>query len=75
MTKLLREAFEKVRALPPEMQDQVARMLLTYAGGEEPIVEMTPEEIADLIEAKAEVARGDVASSAEVKAVLSKYRL
>lgn len=75
MTKLLREAFEKVQALPPEMQDQVARMLLAYAGDEEPMIELTSEEIADLIEAKAEVARGDVVSSAEVEAVLSKYRL
>ena len=56
MTKLLEQALEKVQALPAEMQDQVARMLLAYAGGEETI-ELTPEEGADLIEAKAEVAR------------------
>jgi hypothetical protein len=56
------------------MQDQAARMLLAYAGDEEPVIELTPEEEADLIEAQAEVARGEVASPAEVDAVLSKYR-
>lgn len=75
MTKLLEKALEKVQALPAEMQDQAARILLAYAGGEETMIELTPEEEADLIEAKAEVARGELASEAEVEAVLSKYRL
>ncbi len=74
MTKLLELALEKVQALPPEMQDQAARMLLIYAGDDAPIAELTPEEEADLIEAKAEVARGELASEAEVEAALSKYR-
>ena len=75
MTKLLEQAVEKVQALPPEMQDQAARMLLVYAGDEEPVIELTPEEEADLIEAQAEMARGEFATEAEVQAVLSKYRL
>jgi hypothetical protein len=75
MTKLLHQALEKVQALPPEMQDQVAHMLLAYVGDEKSLIELTPEEEADLIEAKAEVVRGEVASPTEVEAVLSKYRL
>ena len=75
MTTLLEQALEKVQALPDEMQDQAARMLLAYAGGEEPVIELTAEEEADLIEAKAEVARGEIASPAEVEVVLSRYRL
>jgi hypothetical protein len=51
MTKLFERAIERVQALPAEMQDQAARMLLTYAGDEEPLVELTPEEEADLSEA------------------------
>jgi hypothetical protein len=74
MTKLLEQAVAKVQALPAAMQDQVARMLLVYAGDEGPMAELTPEEEADLIEAKAEAARGELASEAEVEAVLSKYR-
>ena len=75
MNKLLEQAVEKVQALPPEMQDQAARILLAYAGDEEPILALTPDEEADLMEAQAEMQRGEFASDAEVEAVLSKYRL
>jgi hypothetical protein len=51
-----------------------ARMLLAYAGDEELVIELTAEEEADLMEAQAEMARGEFASDAEVEAVLSKYR-
>ena len=43
MIKLLEQAVEKVQALPLDMQDQAARMLLAYAGDEEPILALTPE--------------------------------
>jgi hypothetical protein len=74
MTKLLEEAVQKVQALPLEMQEQAARMLLAYAGDEEPILALTPEEEADLLEAQAEMRRGEFATAAEVEAVLAKYR-
>ena len=74
MTKLLDQAVEKVQALPAEMQDQAARMLLVYAGGEEPMIELTREEEADLVEALAEMAHREFASEDRVDAVLSKYR-
>lgn len=74
MTKLLEEAVRKVRALPLEMQEQAARMLLAYAGDEEPIVMLTPEEEADLLEAQAEMRRGEFATATEVEAVFAKYR-
>ena len=72
---MLEQAFEKVKALSPDMQDHAARMLLVYAGTEEPILDLTPEEEADLIEAQAEMARGEFATDADVEAVFSKYRL
>ena len=74
MTKLLEQAFEKAQTLPAEMQDQIALMLLAYTGEDEPMVDLTPEEEADLIEAKGEVSRGELASAGEVEAVLSKFR-
>jgi hypothetical protein len=43
MAKLFKQAVEKVQALPADMQDQAARMLLAYAGDEERLVELTPE--------------------------------
>jgi len=74
MIKMLEEAVRKVQALPLEMQEQAARMLLAYAGDEEPILKLTPEEEADLIEAQAEMRRGDFATDAEVEAVFAQYR-
>lgn len=38
------------------------------------LIDLTPEEEADLNEALAEMARGEFASDAEVEAVLSKFR-
>jgi hypothetical protein len=75
MTKLLEQAVATARNLPPEMQDDIARMMLTYASDDARVIELTPEEESDLIEAQAEMARGEFATEAEVQAVLSKYRL
>lgn len=75
MTELLEQAVRTARKLPLEMQDDLARMMLTYAGQDEPVIELTPEEEADLIEAQAEMERGEFATDAEVEAVLSKFRL
>ena len=74
MTKLLKKAVQKVQALPLEMQEQAARILLAYAGDEEPILALTPEEEDDLLEAQAEMRRGKFATAAEVEAVFAKYR-
>jgi hypothetical protein len=74
MTKLLEQAFERAQALPAEMQDEIARLLLIYVGDEEAMIDLTPEEEADLIEAKAEATRGEFATGVQVEAVLSKYR-
>ena len=74
MTKLLEQAFERVLDLPLEMQDQAARILLAYAG-DEPILALTPEEEADLMEARAEMERGEFATEPEVQTIFNKYRL
>ena len=75
MNTLLERAVEKVRALPLEVQEQAARILLACACDEEPILALTPEEEADLLEAQAEMQRGEFATDAEVQAVFAKFRL
>lgn len=75
MTALLEQAIERIRTLPPEAQDDFARVLLRLAGDSDTAYELTAEEEADLIEADSEIARGELASDADVKAVFSKYRL
>lgn len=74
MTKLLEQAVSAARNLPTEMQDDIARIMLSYAGDDERIIELSLEEEADLIEAQAEMARGEFATEAEVQTILSKYR-
>ena len=59
----------------PEAQDDIARVLLRLAGDGETIYRLTAEEEADLLEADAEIARGELATGAEVDAVFSKYRM
>lgn len=75
MTDLLDRAMKTARALSPEMQDEIARLVLACAGRDEAVIELTADEGADLVAARAERMRGDFATAAEVEAVLSKYRL
>ncbi|KQT84006.1 hypothetical protein [Aurantimonas sp. Leaf443] len=74
MTELLEHAVKTARALSPERQDDLARIVLAYAGHAEPVIELSAEEEADLIEAQAEMERGEFASEEEVEAVLSRFR-
>ncbi len=75
MTKILEQAIEKAHSLSPEMQDDMARLMLRYAGDDEPLIQLTPEEEADLAEADAEIARGELATDEDVAAVFAKYKL
>ena len=75
MTRLLEQAIETVSALPEDVQDELARILLQFAGVEQPPYVLTPEEEADLAEADAEVLRGEFATDEEVRAMWAKHGL
>ena len=75
MTRLLDEAVATVSRLPDDQQDELARILLQFTGLEQPPYLLAPEEHADLEEAEAEIARGELASEEEVKAMWAKYDL
>ncbi|CAO4183948.1 Addiction module protein [Methylorubrum populi] len=75
MTELLDKAITAVRNLPPEAQDAIARMVLSYAGKEQPIYRFPPEEEAELDESEAAAARGDFATDEEVRAIWAKHGL
>ena len=72
MTKLLEHVVDSIRALPPEVQDELARLLLQVAGEEQPIIRLTAEERADLAEADAEIARGEFAPDEQMRSILAK---
>lgn len=75
MTELLDKAVATARSLPPEMQDEIARVVLALAGDARSIYQLTPEEEADLADSDAEVARGDLATDEEVRAMWAKHGL
>ena len=75
MTKLLEQAVETVRGLPPAMQDHLAGLLLQFAGQEQPVVQLTTEDEASFDGSLAQEARGEFASDAHVRAIWAKHGL
>jgi hypothetical protein len=75
MTKLLEKALEAVRELPPDVQDDIARIVLQLARDDAEPVALTPDERAAIAGSKAEAARGEFASDEQVRAIWSKYGL
>lgn len=74
MTDLLEKAVLTARTMSPTMQDEIARIILAYASDDCLAIALSPEEEVDLMEAQAEMARGEFATEDEVNAVLAKYR-
>jgi predicted transcriptional regulator len=75
MTRLFEQAIETVSALPDDVQDDLARMLLQFAGVEQPPYVLTSEEEADIDASLAEADRGEFATDEEVRAVWTKHGL
>jgi predicted transcriptional regulator len=75
MTKLLEKAFETVRALPPELQDDLAHVLLQLAGEDQPVFQLSAEEEASFQESLAQAERGEFAPDEEVRAIWAKHGL
>jgi len=61
--------------LSPEAQDDLARLLLQLTGDEEPVVELTLEEAADLDASVAEADCGEFATDEEIRAIWAKCGL
>jgi hypothetical protein len=76
MTDLLEKAMRVSRALPPERQDEIARVVLMIAAedGRERIA-LTPEERAAIDRSKAAAAKGEFATDEQVRAVWAKHGL
>jgi len=75
MMKLLEQAVEAARALPPEMQDELARMLLQFAGEDQPVIQLTAEEAASFEESLTQAARGEFATDEQMRAIWAKHGL
>jgi hypothetical protein len=74
MTKLLDQAFEAARRLPPENQDEIARTIMTLATGDhrdpEPI---DPAHLPDVLASLARARRRQFASEEEIEAAFRRF--
>ena len=76
MTKLLEQAVEAARRLSPDIQDEIACVVLRLAGGDEPgPVRLSPEERAAIAVSRDAAARGEFATDGQVRAVWAKHGL
>jgi predicted transcriptional regulator len=76
MTKLLDQAVEVVRGLPPDAQDDIARILLQLAASEDAVpVALSPEERAAIEASQAAADRGEFATDEQVRTLWAKYGL
>jgi len=75
MTQLLDQAIEAVRALSPETQDALARIILDMARGDDAVVPLSAEEEASFQESLAQADRGEFATDEQVRTVWAKHGL
>jgi hypothetical protein len=76
MTKLLEQALQTARNLPPDAQDDIARIVLQLAGADDtPPVTLSDDERAVIAASKEAAARGEFATDAEVRAIWAKHGL
>jgi hypothetical protein len=75
MTKLLEQALETLRGLPPETQDELARILLQLAGEDQPLLQLNAEEAASFDDSLAQAERGEFATDEQVRAIWAKRNL
>ena len=76
MTKLLDDAVEAVRHLPPQAQDQIARVVLRLAGTDaEAPAALSADERAAIARSRAAAVRGEFATEEQVRGVWAKLGL
>ena len=75
MTKLLEQAMDRAQGLPPELQDEIARIVLTFAGEDQDVIQLTPEEEASFAKSLAQAGRRQFATDEQVQTVWTKHGL
>jgi DNA-binding transcriptional regulator YdaS (Cro superfamily) len=73
MTKLLEQAIEAVRRLPPDSQDEIARAILRLAGSEVEAEPIDPAHLVAVLEGLAQAKRREFATDGEVEAAFRRF--
>jgi hypothetical protein len=74
MTKLMEKALEAIREWPAEQQNDAAELLLALDRLGADAYHASPEELAAIDEALAQIERGERATGAEVEAAFARFR-
>lgn len=75
MTTLLEEAIDRAQRLPPEAQDEMARLMLAYAGDPNELVDIDPDDEAAVLRSRGAAQRGEIATDGDMRALWAKYGL
>ena len=73
MTKLLEQALDAVRRLPPGAQDEIARLMVTLAERQGEPEEIDPAHLPAVLEGLAQARSRQSAGEAEVEAALRRF--
>jgi DNA-binding transcriptional regulator YdaS (Cro superfamily) len=73
MTKLLEQALEAVRRLPPDSQDQIALAMLSLASNDGEPEEIDPAHLPAVLEGLAQAKRHEFATDADVEAAFRRF--
>jgi hypothetical protein len=73
MTKLLEQALEAVPRLPAESQDEIARVILAFAGEQAEPGPIDPAHLPDVLEGLAQAERRHFASDSEIEAAFRRF--
>jgi predicted transcriptional regulator len=75
MTELLERAVQTLRAMTPETQDALARIVLQLAGDDPTIARLSADEEASFKTSLAQAERGEFATDDQIKAIWAKHGL
>ena len=73
MTKLLDKALERVRRLPSENQDEIARAMLQLAGNDAEPEVIDAAHLSAVLEGLGQRSRGEYATAEEVEAAFRRF--
>ena len=73
MTKLLEKALEAVHALPPQEQDEIARLMLRLTANVDESEQIDPADLPDVLEGLAQMRRREFATDEEVETAFRRF--
>ena len=73
MTKLLDQALEAVRRLPPDSQDEIARAMLSLSDNDGEAEPIDAAHLSIVMEGLAQAKRREFATDAEIEAILRRF--